>query len=350
MAYLPTPKTPEDVKKTPVSQIRTDYNKLADVYNQIVDHNLVFCKKCGRAMARHAFYDDSRYADGLSIFCKDCIRKIAYQQKKDTDPINETPASIREALKVINKPFKNSIYNSAKQLYEENSGERDRKSIFTSMVTTMCALPQYRNLTYDDSDVLEDKDANTEEFNIDIDIIKAGRKRFGDYPESDLMFLEQEYEDWISRYPCDSKSQELLFQRLCCQLLDANKAQKSGAPTKDIDKAMQETMAALGIKPSQSKADAMADNMTFGMLIDKWESSGKPIPEPEDEFKDVDKIGTYIDVFFKGHLSKSMGLKNGFSQIYDKFMKKYTVKPQELDDEQEEILFNQIFGSKVDGD
>ena len=51
--------------------------------------------------------------------------------------------------------------------------------------------------------------------------------------------------------------------------------------------------------------------MTFGQLIDKWEQE-KPIPEPDEEFKDVDKIGLYIDVFFKGHLSKMMGLKNAF--------------------------------------
>ena len=89
-------------------------------------------------------------------------------------------------------------------------------------------------------------------------------------------------------------------------------------------------------------------NLTFGQLIDKWEQE-KPIPEPEEEFRDVDKIGLYIDVFFKGHLSKMMGLKNAFSSLYEKFMSKYTVKkPQYDEDFDSEALFDQIFGSKMD--
>ena len=44
-----------------------------------------------------------------------------------------------------------------------------------------------------------------------------------------------------------------------------------------------------------------------------------------------------------------MGLKNGFSSLYEKFMSKYTVsKPQYDEDTDSEILFEQIFGSKMD--
>jgi hypothetical protein len=44
-----------------------------------------------------------------------------------------------------------------------------------------------------------------------------------------------------------------------------------------------------------------------------------------------------------------MGLKNGFSSIYEKFMKKYTVsKPEYDEDTDSEILFEQIFGTKAE--
>ena len=67
------------------------------------------------------------------------------------------------------------------------------------------------------------------------------------------------------------------------------------------------------------------------------------------EFKDVDKIGTLIDVFFKGHLSKMMNLKNAFNSLYEKFMKKYTVtKPEYHGDEYSEELFEQLFGNNID--
>ena len=104
-------------------------------------------------------------------------------------------------------------------------------------------------------------------------------------------------------------------------------------------------MNSLGIKPSQSNTEALADNLSFGQLIDQWENS-KPIPMPEDEFKDPDKIGLLIDVFYKGHLSVMMGLKNAFSHTYEQFIKKYTVdKPQYDEDTDSETLFDKIFGS-----
>ena len=84
--------------------------------------------------------------------------------------------------------------------------------------------------------------------------------------------------------------------------------------------------------------------MSYGEWIKKLENE-RPVDEIDDELKDVDKIGLYIDVFFKGHLAKMMGLKNGLSRLYDKFMKKYTVeKPEYQDDETNEALFDAIFG------
>ena len=66
-------------------------------------------------------------------------------------------------------------------------------------------------------------------------------------------------------------------------------------------------------------------------------------------FKDVDKIGLYIDVFFKGHLSKMMGLKNAFSALYERYIAKYTVKKPEYDEDVDsEVLFDKIFGKSID--
>jgi hypothetical protein len=42
-----------------------------------------------------------------------------------------------------------------------------------------------------------------------------------------------------------------------------------------------------------------------------------------------------------------MGLKNGFSNLYTKFMKRYTVKkPEYSDEENSEVLFDTIFGNQ----
>lgn len=44
-----------------------------------------------------------------------------------------------------------------------------------------------------------------------------------------------------------------------------------------------------------------------------------------------------------------LGLKNRFSNIYERVMAKYTVNPPSYDEESDsEILFDKIFGSKDD--
>ena len=103
-----------------------------------------------------------------------------------------------------------------------------------------------------------------------------------------------------------------------------------------------------GIKPKQNNMDTLSEAQTFGTLIAKWENE-RPLPEIDPELQDVDKIGTYIDVFFRGHLAKMMGLKNGLSNLYNKYMKRYTVnKPEYEGEEDNEVLFDAIFGNQIE--
>ena len=143
---------------------------------------------------------------------------------------------------------------------------------------------------------------------------------------------------------------EELIKRLCFKQLDILKAQRDGKETKDLDRTFQELLGSANLKPNQKTSNDLTNSQTFGQLIAKWEES-KPIPEPEEEFKDIDKIGLYIDVFFKGHLAKMLNLKNPLSQIYDKFMSKYTAhKPEYADEESSEQLFESVFGRKENDD
>ena len=146
----------------------------------------------------------------------------------------------------------------------------------------------------------------------------------------------------------DIRIQTYCFLRMNIKELEINKAQRSNKDTKELDKTLQDLMTSMSLKPNQNNSNALTEAKTFGQLIQKWESE-KPIPVPEGEFADVDKIGLYIDVFFKGHLSKMMGLKNAFSSLYDRFMSKFTVtRPEYKEDADTEMLFDQIFGSQID--
>ena len=160
------------------------------------------------------------------------------------------------------------------------------------------------------------------------------------------MFLENEYQDWVSRYECSQKAQELTFENLSILKLMKRNALKKGLSTKDIDKSYQDWLDTGNLKPKQNTLDTFSDAQTMGTLIQKYEET-RPLPDIDPELSDVDKIGLYIDAFYRGHASKMLGLKNRFSNIYEKVMSKYAVKPPSYDEESDsEILFDKIFGSQ----
>ena len=297
-----------------------------------------------------AFYTDKKYGSGLFPICKKCLISVACDYDKKTNQYTDNREKAMDVLKMMDLPYIDSLYQSAVTSSGEDVQDKHRKTAWSQYITLVKSLPQYKGKTWKNSEMPADYlDRDAEEINENSRTLKQAKKRFGDgYTNSDLIFLETEYQDWIKRYACENKAQELLFKRICFKELEIDKAQKSGKDTKELDKTLQDLMGSMALKPNQNNSNALTEAKTFGQLIQKWEDE-KPIPEPEGEFKDVDKIGLYLDVFFKGHLSKMMGLKNAFSPIYDRFIRKFTVnKPQYDEDADSEALFDQIFGKNMD--
>lgn len=354
IATFKTPYTPEEVKKIGVSNVRTAYNELAEDYNKLMDFKYLICPMCGKPQkAEESFYKDVRFIGNRYPICKRCIQRMVEQRKTDRDEPNETKESVINVLRMLDRPYFNDLYEKCVKGTDEGIKEKNRRSPFLNYLTITGSLPQYAGKTWKDSEFDEDyydvefNDPN--EVNENSRLFKQARNRFGKgYTSQDLVFLENQYQDWIKRYPCENKAQEILYESICLTQLNINKKQKSGKDTKDDLKTLQDLMTSLQIKPSQTNSNALTEAKTFGQLIEKWEDEwdgGKPIPEPDEDFKDVDKIGMLIDVFFKGHLSKMMGLKNGFTHLYEKYMKKYTVtKPEYDEDTDSEAIFEQLFG------
>jgi hypothetical protein len=158
--------------------------------------------------------------------------------------------------------------------------------------------------------------------------------------------LQEQYDDWTTRHECKTKAQEEVFKRICFKQLEILKATRNGENTKDLDYTYQQLLDTANLKPKQTNMDALAEDRTFGQLIRIWENE-KPIPEPDEEFRDVDGIGRYISVFFLGHLAKMVGIKNKFSRMYEEEMGKYTVTKPEYE-EDTEALFDAIFGGHLE--
>ena len=350
MATLRQARTDAEVKKLPVNKVREEYKALSADYNRIINNEVLLCPSCGKwQAAESSFYMDKRYVANRFPICKRCIIAMVEQRESEKDPPNETRESVQKVLQLLDKPFIDDFYTSCVKDALDEAKERNRSSPFATYITAILSLPQYKGKTYKDSNfgMLGD---NSDDVRIIQKTIKAGRKRFGtSYTEEELMFLENEYQDWQSRYECQTKAQEEVFENLSILKLLKRKALASQKPTKDLDAQITQWLDTGNLKPKQNNMDAFSDAQTLGTLLQRCEET-KPLPEIDPELQDVDKIGRYIDTFYKGHMSKMLDIDNNFSHLYEEEMRKYTVNlPQYDEDDDSETLFAKIFGAKLDG-
>ncbi len=325
--------------------------------------NKFVCFYCGKEYVDTNFYNtNSKFYSNIGKvpYCKQCIEKLyQYYVKKYENEGCQNPEkkSVKKLCMVFDIYFREDAFDSAMKKVKEGA---INISIVGQYMKTI-QLQQYNRKmeTYDDTMAKEEKDNSIIASFEDIPKKKKNGKNDKDdvideetinffgfgFNNEDYKFLKREYEDWTARHECKTKAQEEVFKDICFNRLQNLKALRKGEETKDITAAFQKLLDSGKLQPKQNSGDATADNQTFGTLIDKWENT-RPIPEIDEELKDVDKIGWYIDVFFRGHLSKMMGLKNGLSNLYSRFMKKYTVeKPEYSDEENSEVLFDAIFGN-----
>ena len=291
---------------------------------------------------------------GKLPYCKQCIEKF-YQQYYE-EYVNEgclTPekSAIKRVCMTFDIYYTDVVFNSVMNKIRESGMNISPMAQYMKTIQ----LAQYKDKSYDTTVLNEMKEG----FIADVsDVISGDRDVdqetidfFGSgFTDEDYKFLKREYDDWTARHECNTKAQEEVIKDICFNRLQNLKALRRGEDTKDITASFQKMLDAGKLQPKQNAGDATADNQTFGTLIDKWENE-RPLPEIDEELKDVDKIGLYLDVFFKGHLAKMMGLKNGHSRLYSQYMKQYTVeKPEYESDEDSEALFDAIFGGAMDKD
>lgn len=160
-------------------------------------------------------------------------------------------------------------------------------------------------------------------------------KMFGPgYTADEYEYLQDQYEDWLTKYEVNTKALEQCIQALCVSSLNIRRAQQSSdtKATQLAMKSFQEMLSTAKLAPRQHKEDSFAETETFGTLIKRWEDE-RPIPEPEAEFADVDGIRKLVTVFFFGHLCKMFNIKNDYADMYEEEIAKHTVsRPQQVQD------------------
>lgn len=339
------PKPPEEIKALPIAKLRVAYSDLSAIFNKIMNSNYVYCPYCDEWKISTKFYSSPKTKDHLDHgACKDCYLEMATDFDSRTGRYIDNKDKTIRVFRMMDIPFNESEYEA--QLAYIREHDSADTTAFQRLVKSVKVGAKNIDKTFDDSVFSKNSRYSTAETaEISEDTLMRARKRFGlHYSDEDLMFLENEYQDWISRYECNTKAQEEIFERLSLNKLCTRDAQIAGKSTKDLDKTYQDLLSSVNILPRQSSGNGLSDTLTFGQLIEKWETE-RPIPEPEPEFKDVDGIGKYIRIWFKGHLARALGIDNGYSKEYDDYIEQYTVRPPEYNEEStNETIYQTIFG------
>lgn len=344
--------------KLGVADMRRIYSKFADTYNKMLDCDIMYCPKCDqwkRNTGQHTgFYRDDRFKAGYFPICKECIQMIAAQRKRESDPPNETRESIMKVLELMDKPYDDALYTKlcagmADQKYDVKT-KKNWSSIFAVYITNIQSLPQYKGKKWKDSKFGSYEERPVEEqFDENSEFFKLAKEHFGtEYSLPDLNFLEKEYSDWCDKYECNTKAQEEVFKNIAFTQLELHKARLNGEQTDKLTATLQKLMETGNITPKQNKPDLTNGIESFGQLIQKMEET-RPAPDIDPELADVDKIGTYISVFFLGHLCKMLGIKNKYAKMYNDYMQQYSAKrPEFTGDEDSEDIFAKVFGGILD--
>lgn len=349
MARILEPLSEEEVKKLTVATLRKEYLKLAEFYKKIINGELVQCNKCGEWKNADAFYQSKTSIDGIEHYgCKACILDECTDYDKKTKIRTDNKEKTIETFKKLDWYFDEPTYLEQLRIINEGTGEKIRSTAVQQWIVMLRSLPNWRGKTFKDSVFVGD---NSEI--VEISSSRKPRKEiiklFGSgFTTDDYLYLQDQYDDWKVRTQVDSKSQETYIVRICFKLLDIWKAQKLGRDTKDLDKSLNDLMSAANLQPRQNVGNAATDSLTFGQLIEKWELE-KPIPTPQNEFKDPDNIGKFIRVWFKGSLMRALGLDGGYAKEYDDHIAQYTVqKPTAIDgdDSVDESMYTKVFGKE----
>lgn len=264
----------------------------------------IICSRCGKSKRATNYYSSDSPIHkhyGKIPVCKQCILDMV-------DPDNMR--SVMNMLRMCDKPFIASLYESSMEEAEKRGGNPFQ------MYMKNVVMHQYRNMTWDDSDLDEKHVENIAINTIDLD--REAVNRWRGWDKDDALKLEEYYQDLIGTYEHDTPIQKSIYRNISVAQMQADEAIAQGK-SNDYKKYMDVISGLMNdakIKPLQHTGVDDKGLNTWGEWVKKIEET-EPIPEPTEEFKDVDGIRKYIDKWFVKHMKKVFGLEDTTSAESD---------------------------------
>lgn len=114
------------------------------------------CPFCNKEKGRDGFYvsSDPLVLTGLTTMCKDCAQDVARNYNAETGEYGDcTKASIQAALERLDKPWKESIYESSYNEVNNPDAGLKRKTVWAAYIKNITSLSQYKGMRWRDGDL-----------------------------------------------------------------------------------------------------------------------------------------------------------------------------------------------------
>lgn len=143
------------VKKQSIAETRKENEQL----HKIVETGCR-CAMCGKVKDQESkFYLDTNPILGGNSFtriCRDCAKSIACRRDKNGEDHEPTKESIIQALKLIDKPFLNTVWNASIQENDNLVSGKAKSNVWACYIKNI-QMVQYVGMTFLDSDMYKEK-------------------------------------------------------------------------------------------------------------------------------------------------------------------------------------------------
>ena len=316
------------------------------------------CYRCGKVYPKRTFFPTS-YAQmhkgmGRLPVCKDCTEALYFTYLEECKNAKDATRQLCRKLDIF---WSEKLFDSVSARYADNNLifqyiDRTSKGAYAGKsyedtLRSAGTLWDFVGLTISKQDEEEPSKDN----DIPDDVIAYwGSGQTREMYEQ----LEQRRAYFIKKYPdafseeSDDIGNDILMRQMCnLEVLIA----KDSAQGKSVDKyvnSLNTLLGSLNMKPAQKKnddADQTLNNTPLGVWIRRWEDN-RPLPKVEESEKDVRHIKKYIFTWM-GHLCKMLGIKNGYTRLYEEEIARLRVERPEYEEEDDETL---LIDSYSDGD
>lgn len=253
------------------------------------------CSACGKSKKINQYYYSSspihKYYEKLPV-CKDCVFSMVDEKDR---------RSVISILRMLDKPFYEHLWDSSVE-----EANKQNRSVFRTYIKNV-VMRQHRNANWEDSELYSEYEKQEYVHVTDVDSEVLSRWRGWD--EEKIESLEHYYQDMIAAYEHKTPIQKNIYKNIAVAQMQADEAIANGktADYQKLMKVISDLMNDAKIKPLQETGMDDSGLNTWGEWIKKIEET-EPIPEPSEEFKDVDRIQNYVDKWFVKHMKKVLGL------------------------------------------